>query len=314
MNLFSTVLKNLLFLLLITCMLCQKTAAQFSYETLVVQYDSAWTFKNLQLVPIRFKSQGPAMPNLITLSSALAQKKAILKELPQIPGADVHVVSITNTGKKAIFVQSGELITGGKQDRIIAETTIIPPGGKKDYLTTFCIEKGRWDDKPRPFGYAGSGDASLRRTIDTKRTQPEVWKEIERQFNYDNQRSKTWPYLQLYKDSARRNLEYLNYFKEKLATTDSSYAGFIFISGDEIISCELFSNQDFTLITYPAMLATYANTISREVDPPTVSKKRQQVFMDKLLSSPQSQQKMITEQGRAYKYEGQTIHLIVYEQ
>jgi len=45
----------------------------------------------------------------------------------------------------------------------VAETKIIESKNEEQFIAVYCIEKGRWDDKPKPFVYAGAADINLRK-------------------------------------------------------------------------------------------------------------------------------------------------------
>lgn len=287
---------------------------QYTYQTVEVLYDSAWTYKNLQLIPIRFKvTRGNSSEaGFITLSEAMLSKKAELRELPEKIGSHKGAITITNKGNVPIVVQSGELLSGGKQDRVLSKTTIIPPKSKKEVLTTYCVEEGRWSRKSKPFRHGGTGDVELRKAIDIRKSQAAVWKEIERQYHVQENTSKTWSYLELGTDSSRWNRDYHQYFKQKLQESKGGFAGFLFVTGNSILSVELFDNSDLTNVLFETMLASYVNSIGKKPDPPMVSTDRQKTFLDNVLSSREVQQSLIKKHGGAYRYENKILHMIVY--
>ncbi len=306
-------LRALFFILLFVNMFAIPGRAQFSYAYLEVLYDSAWTYQNLQMVPIRFKAgrgEGGKM-GYISLSEAMQQNKAKIREVPAKIGTDKSSVTITNKSKQTILIKSGEMIGGGKQDRIMRQTTLIPPGQKKEIVTVFCIEKDRWDDKPKSFFYGGSGDLELMKAIDISRSQASVWKEIDRQYSMGNASSKTWSYLKLYNDSSR-HLEYSRFFKQKFQESKGGFAGFLFISGNHIMGVELFSKADYTTTSFDAMTASYINSVSDTPDPPLVSLGRQKTFLDNVLTTRETQAKLIRKQGAAHKQDGQLLHIVAY--
>ena len=287
--------------------------AQYTYQTVEVLYDSAWSFKNLQLIPIRFKvSRGASDMGFITLSDAMLSKKAEIRELPEKIGSHKGAITITNKGNVPIVVQSGELLSGGKQDRVLSKTTIIPAKTKKEVLTTYCVEEGRWSRKSKPFKHGGTGDVELRKAIVMRKSQATIWKEIERQYQVRENTSKTWSYLELSLDSSRWNPEYQQYFKKKLEESKGGFAGFLFITGNSILSVELFDNSNLTNVLFETMLASYVNSIGQKPDPPMVNTDRQKTFLDNVLTSREAQQNLIKKHGGSYRYENKTLHVIVY--
>src|SRR5437764_15023068 len=99
-----------------------KLEAQLTYENLYVDYDSAWQYKNLKLVPIRWKGRGnwdyPLNGNLISLGDAVNQGLARVSERGTASTDNVHWLIIENLARKNIFIASGDIIAGGRQDRM----------------------------------------------------------------------------------------------------------------------------------------------------------------------------------------------------
>src|SRR5689334_15818330 len=135
------------FFVLMLILVHQQTKAQLTYNELSVQYDSPWTFKKLQLIPIRFKDKGGAEGfqnitafdnKVISFSDALKQHKIVIKENTADGGADVTTLLVKNRSKDNVLLMSGEMVQGGKQDRAFGKTTIIPAGRNKNYLPVFC--------------------------------------------------------------------------------------------------------------------------------------------------------------------------------
>jgi hypothetical protein len=59
-------------------------------------------------------------------------------------GASVNQLVLVNRGKKPLILLAGELVSGGKQDRIIGKDRIVPVGAAPLPLDVFCVEHGRW--------------------------------------------------------------------------------------------------------------------------------------------------------------------------
>lgn len=291
--------------------------AQLTYKELKVEYDSAWTYKNLQLVPVRFKetrgrlASGQNHLPALSLREAVQKHKIKLQEMQYEKGADINWLQLTNHSKQNIIIQSGEIVAGGKQDRMIAETKIIAPG-VTDYIHVFCVEKRRWDNKAKDFTSKGIADIELRKVMDVKGRQNEVWKEIDRQFSAQKKTSNTWSYLNLYNDSLRADTGYINYFLKKYKESDSTFAGYLFITADGIISCELFSSPDLTGIFFNNLVSSYVHFSILHGSTPSVTQDKIKDFMDKLLSNEQAQKTFIATRGRMHLFEGKVIHLVAF--
>ena len=290
--------------------------AQLIYPAVYTDYDSAWTFNNLQLIPIRLSTDGIPLDylpqDIMEFSKALQTGKISIKEIHYMNGSDVNLLVVKNHSKKAILVNSGEIIAGGKQDRVIAETKLIPPGSEDTYLNVFCVEKGRWTKKEKGFKYAGNADMDLRKKIDVSARQAEVWKEVDRQFKERMIESESWSYNQLYPKPTTSDSAYLKFFIDKMKHSDSSFAGFIAVSGKRIIGCELFASTSYMLKYYTQILTSFIHSIKRRDGEPSVSTNEIKSFSNQLFTNEDTQVKFLKGRGVAHKYQEKTFHIVVY--
>jgi hypothetical protein len=78
----------------------------------------------------------------LTLDEALKAKKVIVHETK-----NVNQLSIENVSSDEVFVQAGDIVKGGQQDRTIAIDLIVPPKSGKLPVASFCVEQGRWSKR-----------------------------------------------------------------------------------------------------------------------------------------------------------------------
>ena len=79
----------------------------------------------------------------ITLNEALEQKAIVVHET-----SNVNLLAVENTSDRYdIFLQSGDIIKGGRQDRLISIDLIVPPKSGRIPITSFCVESGRWHQR-----------------------------------------------------------------------------------------------------------------------------------------------------------------------
>ena len=107
------------------------------------QITESYTSDNLQVFLILGEEEGE-LPEYISLGEAMKSKKVEVKETGQ-----VNELSITNKSDKHIFIHSGDIVKGGKQDRTLAYDLIGPPHVKDMPLASFCVEQGRWRKRGR---------------------------------------------------------------------------------------------------------------------------------------------------------------------
>ena len=85
--------------------------------------------ESLSITPIVATGTLPKADDLLVLDEAMASKAVRIKE---VDDGEVNSLTLTNTAKQPVFVMAGEVIIGGKQDRIIGSNTIIPPSKTLD--------------------------------------------------------------------------------------------------------------------------------------------------------------------------------------
>ncbi len=59
-------------------------------------------------------------------------------------GAQVNQLVLVNNSKRPLLLLAGEIVTGGKQDRVIGKDRIVPAESDPVDLSVFCVEPGRW--------------------------------------------------------------------------------------------------------------------------------------------------------------------------
>lgn len=61
-----------------------------------------------------------------------------------IRDAEVNRLVLVNNSKRPLLLLAGEIVTGGKQDRVIGKDRIVPAESDPVDLSVFCVEPGRW--------------------------------------------------------------------------------------------------------------------------------------------------------------------------
>jgi hypothetical protein len=92
---------------------------------------------NLAIYFVHGQSRGGPVP--LTLAEALARKTIEVREKGQ-----VNELRVENTGNEEIFIQAGDIVKGGQQDRVLSVSLILKPHSGPLDITSFCVEQGRW--------------------------------------------------------------------------------------------------------------------------------------------------------------------------
>jgi hypothetical protein len=67
-------------------------------------------------------------------------------------GAQVNKLVLVNNSKRPLLLLAGEIVSGGKQDRVIGKDRIVPAESDPIDLSVFCVEPGRWVATSAHFG------------------------------------------------------------------------------------------------------------------------------------------------------------------
>jgi hypothetical protein len=155
-----------------------------------------FTHENLSLYFVHGEADKGPVP--LTLEEALARGKVQVDET-----GSVNELSIENLGDEEVFIQAGDIVKGGRQDRVIGVSLLVPAKSGKVPISSFCVEQGRWtargaEDASR-FASAGSSVPSrqakmaiyaapspasgadlpdFRRMDNTSARQSEVWRDV----------------------------------------------------------------------------------------------------------------------------------------
>lgn len=97
-------------------------------------------------------------------------------------GAQVNKLVLLNHSKRPLLLLAGEIVTGGKQDRVIAKDRIVPAESDPIDLDVFCVEPGRWVGASSKFGHGSVNAAmaapSVRNKAMASKDQAQVWAEV----------------------------------------------------------------------------------------------------------------------------------------
>jgi ARG and Rhodanese-Phosphatase-superfamily-associated Protein domain len=98
--------------------------------------------ENLAVYFIHGKSAAGKVP--LTLEEAMAKGVVKVRET-----SNVNQLEIENLGNDEVFVQSGDIVKGGKQDRTLMVSLVLPPKSGAVPIASFCVEQGRWTARGR---------------------------------------------------------------------------------------------------------------------------------------------------------------------
>ena len=108
---------------------------------------------NGRTAPVQAKGGGRASKvQYLPLQPAMEQKKVVVYDTKQ-----VNELAIENLSAEPVFIQKGDIVKGGQQDRMISNDFVLPPKSGRLPLAAFCVEQGRWSRRGNESSTAFSG-------------------------------------------------------------------------------------------------------------------------------------------------------------
>jgi hypothetical protein len=97
-----------------------------------------------------------------------------------IGGGEVNRLVLVNNSNRPLLLLAGEIVTGGKQDRVIGKDRIVPAHSDPIDLSVFCVEPGRWTEVSSNFKGMSSQMAqpSVRNKAMVAQNQQAVWDSV----------------------------------------------------------------------------------------------------------------------------------------
>lgn len=137
------------------------------------------TYKNLTIFLLHGKDQN-TKGNVMTLQEAMERKLFVVYET-----SNVNELEVENLSKEFdVFIQSGDIVKGGKQDRVLAVSIIIPARSGRVKIEAFCVESGRWtkrgEEDSKQFNSSNDRIVTkeLKIAANATRSQQEVWNSV----------------------------------------------------------------------------------------------------------------------------------------
>jgi hypothetical protein len=106
----------------------------------------------------------------------LRRRPGVVQEFPR-SGAQVNTLVLVNNSKRPLILLAGEIVTGGKQDRVIGKDRIVPAESDPVDLSVFCVEPHRWTGPSEKFNAfaAPMAQPGVRAKAMADKDQSKVW-------------------------------------------------------------------------------------------------------------------------------------------
>ncbi len=170
----------------------------------------------------------------LTLDEGLKSGDVVVTEAGQVQGlirrrpggrptprpvgsAEVNRLVLVNNSKRPLLLLAGEIVTGGKQDRVIGKDRIVPGESDPVDLSVFCVEPGRW--------VAANGRNEFNTSSDEKAVALFAAPAVRSKAMADKDQQKVWDNVRSSQAAMAQSVEVTG--AAPIVQTQTSYAGVI---------------------------------------------------------------------------------------
>lgn len=203
--------------------------------------------------------------SVVTLEEARARGDLLVSEQGR---ATVPGLIVDNRGKAHVLLMAGEILLGGKQNRVVTEDVLLPPlSGPRD-LAVYCVEQGRWAGRSGSFDARGTFAAPrLRARVMERADQGRVWAEVSRYAARAAAPSSTSSYQAIYdKPEVKQHQEIVAH--DFALRARAGVHGAAVFAGDTLAGLDLFQDGSLFARQWPKLLRAHALEVY-DLRPPT---------------------------------------------
>lgn len=254
----------------------QTTPAQDLKPATSYRLSGPYTHRNLTIFLVHGKDLITGH-TFLTLQEALAQKKVVVYETK-----DVNELAIRNLSNQDVYVQAGDIVRGGDQDRMISVDFIVPRNSKRMPIAAFCVESGRWSRRGNEGNASFSASENYATTKDLKlaaksaNSQSAVWQNVE-----TVQRKLSQSVAETVNVNASPSSLELSLENAKVKETTDDYIrslsnilqgktdviGYVFAINGKVNSADVYASRALFLKLWPKLLKANATEAVAELQP-----------------------------------------------
>jgi hypothetical protein len=286
----------------------------FSESSMVIKTGYSTHYKNITLYYIKARpsllKEFKDMGKYTNLETALQKSSITVQEVSS--GGSVNTLIFKNISKDTIIIGMGDIVKGGKQDRVVEKDTLICPGQTMQ-LSVYCVEHGRWT--PSATGtsfnaYHSNINNVVRKSIVKEKSQSKVWENVAAINSANSTSTSTGTYTAV-TQSAAYNADVKNYkdaFTKAMAG-DSTIVGILAVTGDRIIGCDIYATPQLFRSNEANLLNSYISEAIYNGKAVSVTDAAVAKYLNDLLADEVKQDQLLENNGRSLKVNGKKVKI-----
>ena len=227
-----------------------------------------YVYENLSIFLIHGKDTIKGK-KFLTLQEAMERKVVIVHETQTVSELAIENVS----ADEEVYVQSGDIVKGGNQDRVLTTDLIVPARSGRMPIAAFCVERGRWSRRGNESGGKFESSTEVLATRDLKiaakktKSQSEVWAKVAEAQDKLSANASVSVNAQASASSLQLSLEHSrvkemtdSYIRKlsKVTEDEGDVIGYAFAINGRISSADVYGSNALFLKLWPKLLKASA--------------------------------------------------------
>ena len=201
------------------------------------------------------ENAGPPALDVLTFEESRARGAVTVVERAQ---ASVPELIAENRGKTYVLLLAGEILIGGKQNRVLREDLLLPPRSGPRNISVYCVEQGRWSEVRSGFDSRSSVvQPGVRAQLFGRAEQSEIWSGVAEASRRLAAPSPTGSYQAVYeKPEVQAHLDTATRAPE-MAAAPGAVGASVFV-GQDLAGVDVFHSPGLFSREWPKLLRAYA--------------------------------------------------------
>lgn len=217
-----------------------------------------YSCRGLTVFPLLLRGRASGL-DVLPLDEALARRDLVIREKDE---GQVPYVQVRNDGSLPVFLMAGEIIVGGRQNRLIRDDALLPSRSGTIDVPVYCGEQNRWQSGGASFKSGSSlGAPAMREMAAAGESQDRIWREIDGTLSKAAVKSETKSY-QAYFDDAQVKRRLDDCVSGLRACRTRGTVGLVAVGGNRILGCDLFADPDLCARLWDKIIRSYGGEIA----------------------------------------------------
>ena len=216
-----------------------------------------YSYRGLTAYPLVLRNRG-TVTGVVTLDEALSRGDLSIREKDS---GQVPFVQVCNEGRRQAFLMAGEILVGGRQNRVIRDDVLLSARSAFIDIAVYCGEQDRWQGAGTTFKSGSTMTTpGLREMAAAAAPQDHIWREIDGKLRQAEVRSGTRSYQAYFEDrDVKDRLD--DCVRQFRTCRTRRTVGLVVVCGHRILGGDLFADADLCARLWDKILRSYGGDV-----------------------------------------------------